>query len=289
MILPVSLSLVRALLVDIAGECFALPVTRVERVLEATTDDVQGVGGRQHIFLGEERVELVDASQVLELGTGHSAEGVFPLVILQGAQSKIGLVVDRFRGMRELSLQRLDSRLGRVQDVSATALLDNGDPVAVLDVNDLAITAANFSAGSRYKPVLSERSGRFATLRRVLVADDSLTVRELERKLLAGRGYAVETAVDGVDAWNALRQGAFDLLVTDIDMPRLDGIELVRLVRNDSRLRDLPVIVVSYKDREEDRVRGLEAGADFYLPKSSYQDESLIKAVLELIGEPQVS
>lgn len=289
MILPVSLSLVRALLVDIAGECFALPLTRVERVMEATKEEVQAVGGRQHIFLGAERVELVDAAQVLELGSGHSAEGIFPIVVLQGAQSKIGLVVDRFRGMRELSLQRLDSRLGRVQDVSATALLDNGDPVAVLDVNDLAITAANVSAGSRYKPVLSERAGRHAPLRRVLVADDSLTVRELERKLLAGRGYAVETAIDGVDAWNALRQGAFDLLVTDIDMPRLDGIELVRLVRNDVRLRDLPVIVVSYKDREEDRVRGLEAGADFYLPKSSYQDESLIKAVLELIGEPQVS
>lgn len=288
-ILPVSLSLVRALLVEVTGECFALPLTRVERVLEAMPSDIQAVGGRQHIFLGQERVELVSAAEVLELGGSRDQEGRLPLVVLQGAQSKIGLVVDSFRGMRELSLQRLDSRLGRVQDVSATALLDNGDPVVVLDVNDLAITAANFLAGSRYRPVLAERSDRLSALRRVLVADDSLTVRELERKLLASRGYAVETAVDGVDAWNALRQGAFDLLVTDIDMPRLDGIELVRLVRNDSRLRDLPVVVVSYKDREEDRARGLEAGADFYLPKSSYQDESLINAVQELIGGPHVT
>ena len=288
-ILPVSLSLVRALLIDVAGECFALPLTRVERVLEALPSDVQAVGGRQHIFLGQERIELVNAAEVLELGGTRDLDGRLPLVVLQGAQSKIGLVVDSFRGMRELSLQRLDTRLGRVQDVSATALLDNGDPVVVLDVNDLAITAANFSAGARYRPVLAEQSDKHATLRRVLVADDSLTVRELERKLLASRGYAVETAIDGVDAWNALRQGAFDLLVTDIDMPRLDGIELVRLVRNDPRLRDLPVVVVSYKDREEDRTRGLEAGADFYLPKSSYQDESLLNAVQELIGGPHVS
>jgi len=289
-ILPVSLSLVRALLVEISGECFALPLTRVERVLEALPSDVQAVGGRQHIFLGQERVELVNAAEVLELGDGtRSQDGRLPLVVLQGAQTKIGLVVDSFRGMRELSLQRLDSRLGRVQDVSATALLDTGDPVVVLDVNDLAITAANFSAGTRYRPVLAGQSDKPTTLRRVLVADDSLTVRELERKLLASRGYAVETAVDGVDAWNALRQGSFDLLVTDIDMPRLDGIELVRLVRNDPRLRDLPVVVVSYKDREEDRTRGLEAGADFYLPKSSYQDESLINAVQELIGSARIS
>jgi two-component system sensor histidine kinase and response regulator WspE len=118
----------------------------------------------------------------------------------------------------------------------------------------------------------------------VLVVDDSLTVRELERKLLDHAGYEVEVAVDGMDGWNALRTGRFDLVVTDVDMPRLGGIELVEMIRRDARLKTLPVMIVSYKDRDEDRRRGLEAGADYYLPKGSFQDETLLQAVVDLIG-----
>ena len=110
-------------------------------------------------------------------------------------------------------------------------------------------------------------------------------MRELERKLLVGRGYEVTVAVDGIDGWNILRAEKYDLLVTDIDMPRMDGIELVGLVRRDAQLQSMPVVVVSYKDREEDRRRGLDAGADYYLAKSSFHDETLLEAVQMLIGE----
>jgi two-component system sensor histidine kinase and response regulator WspE len=122
--------------------------------------------------------------------------------------------------------------------------------------------------------------------KRILVVDDSLTVRELERKLLTHHGYEVEIAVDGMDGWNAARAGGFDLVVTDVDMPRMDGIELVRRIKQDERLKKTPVMIVSYKDREEDRLRGLEAGADAYVTKSSFQEESWIGRVVDLIGEP---
>ena len=122
--------------------------------------------------------------------------------------------------------------------------------------------------------------------KRVLVVDDSLTVRELERKLLAGRGYLADVAVDGMDGWNAVRGGEYDLVITDVDMPRLDGIELATLIKKDALLKSLPVMIVSYKDREEDRLRGLEAGADYYLTKGSFHDETLLQAVVDLIGEP---
>jgi two-component system sensor histidine kinase and response regulator WspE len=283
-ILPVSLSLVRALLVGIGEDVFALPLSRVDRVLQIRPEEIQAAAGRQHFYHEGERIELLSAARVLELAS--SAEAACSVVVLQGPQGRLALAFDRFAGLKELSIQRLDPQLGRVQSVSATALLDDGTPVVLLDANDVAITAANFSAGSRYQPLEGTSSASEQTARRILVAEDSLTVRELERKLLANQGYSVDTAVDGADAWHALRSGTYDLLVTDIDMPRLDGIELCRLVRADARLRDLPIVVVSYKDRPEDRNRGLEAGADFYLPKSSYQDESLIHAVKELIGEP---
>jgi two-component system sensor histidine kinase and response regulator WspE len=118
----------------------------------------------------------------------------------------------------------------------------------------------------------------------VLVVDDSLTAREAWRQLLAAQGCVVEVAVDGVDAWNILQTAAFDLMVTDVDMPRLDGLELVGLIRGDARLRTLRVVVVSHKDRAEDKQRGLAAGADEYLTKSGFQDEVLVETVGRLLG-----
>jgi two-component system sensor histidine kinase and response regulator WspE len=122
--------------------------------------------------------------------------------------------------------------------------------------------------------------------KRILVVDDSLTVRELVRKLLANRGYLADVAVDGMDGWNAVRASHYDLVITDVDMPRLDGIELAALIKKDPQLKSLPVMIVSYKDREEDRLRGLEAGADYYITKDSFHDEALLQAVVDLIGAP---
>ena len=114
--------------------------------------------------------------------------------------------------------------------------------------------------------------------------DDSITVREVERQLLLHKGYDVAVAVDGVDGWNKVRAEKFDLLVSDIDMPRMNGLQLVAAVRADPKLRDLPVVIVSYKEREEDRLRGLEVGANCYLTKSSFHDNRFIEAIEELIG-----
>ena len=116
--------------------------------------------------------------------------------------------------------------------------------------------------------------------------DDSITVREVERRLLENRGYEVDVAVDGMDGFNRVRSGRYDLVVSDVDMPRMNGIEMVSRIRREPSLARLPVIIVSYKDREEDRLRGLEAGASFYLTKGSFHDEQLVNAVTDLIGEP---
>ena len=135
-----------------------------------------------------------------------------------------------------------------------------------------------------------QRSGLELTARkpkRILAVDDSLTVRELVRKILTGHGYLADVAVDGVEGWNAVRAGHYDLVITDVDMPRLDGIELATLIKKDPLFKSLPVMIVSYKDREEDRLRGLEAGADYYLTKGGFHDETLLQAVVDLIGEPE--
>jgi two-component system, chemotaxis family, sensor histidine kinase and response regulator WspE len=209
-----------------------------------------------------------------------------PVIVLGEPGHTYGLVVDRFLGERELVVHPLDPQLGKVKDIAAGALMEDGSPVLIVDAEDLLRSMDKLVAAGRPSAV---RRGSAATdtrrRKRVLVVDDSLTVRELERKLLGNHGYDVEAAVDGMDGWNAVRTGQFDLVISDIDMPRMDGIELVTLINQDPHLASIPVMIVSYKDRDEDRRRGLEAGAAYYLTKGSFHDETLLNAVVDLIGE----
>jgi two-component system sensor histidine kinase and response regulator WspE len=165
--------------------------------------------------------------------------------------------------------------------------MPDGTPVLMLDVDDLIASIEALGARGRLATVtVAGVAEQTAVARpRVLVVDDSITVRETERKLLQRGGYDVDVAVDGMDAWNAVRTVPYDLVVTDVDMPRLDGIELVKRIRQDSRLKSLAVVIVSYKDREEDRLRGLDAGADAYLTKASFQDDTLLRVAADLIGK----
>jgi two-component system sensor histidine kinase and response regulator WspE len=282
--LPLTLSVLRALFVDIAGEPYAIPLGFIARTMRLPETAIASTESKQHFEFDGRRVGLVTAHQVLGLAGAPKGEEL-AVVVLGDGEHRYGVVVDAFLGERELVVQPLDPRLGKVKDIAAGALMEDGSPVLIIDVDDLVRSVEKISASGQLGTVRAQAQAEDAgTRRRVLVVDDSLTVRELERKLLESRGYAVEIAVDGMDGWNAVRTGAFDLVISDVDMPRLDGIELTRLIKRDARLRDLPVMIVSYKDREEDRRRGLEAGADYYLTKGSFHDETMLRAVDELIG-----
>ncbi|PYG73422.1 MULTISPECIES: hybrid sensor histidine kinase/response regulator [unclassified Pseudomonas] len=285
---PLTLSVVRSLVVEVGGEAYAFPLAHIERTLEVTAEQIVQIEGRQHFWHEGRHIGLVAASQLLNRPAGHSDEASLRVVVIREREQLYGVAVERLVGERVLVVMPLDPRLGKVQDISSGALLDDGSVVLIVDVEDLLRSVEKLlSTGSLERIERGSSGVRGVTRKRVLVVDDSLTVRELQRKLLGNRGYDVAVAVDGMDGWNALRGEDFDLLITDIDMPRMDGIELVTLVRRDQRLQSLPVMVVSYKDREEDRRRGLDAGADYYLAKASFHDDALLDAVVELIGGAQ--
>jgi two-component system sensor histidine kinase and response regulator WspE len=276
------------LLVEVAGEPYAVPLAQIVRTQRLRREDVETIEGHLTFRFNEEAVGLLSAQQVLDCGDGGTLPAEIPIVVLGERKSRYGLVVDKFLGERELVVQPLDSRLGKVKDISAAALMEDGSPVLIIDVDDLVRSIEKLIASGRLTSVRREALMPMESRRKhVLVVDDSLTVRELERKLLLGAGYSVEVAVDGMDGWNALRAGNFDLIISDVDMPRLDGVELTEMIKRDPQLRNLPVMIVSYKDREEDRLRGLNAGADYYLTKGSFHDETLLHAVADLIGEPE--
>ncbi|WP_293183952.1 MULTISPECIES: hybrid sensor histidine kinase/response regulator [unclassified Microcoleus] len=284
--LPLTLSVIRTLLVEISGEPYAFPLTRIDRIVMVESADIAIAENRQYFTLDNQNIGLVTAYQVLELAAPPEKLDLLPVIIVSDRSSSYGLAVDKFLGERDLVVRPLDPRLGKVADISAAAFMEDGTPVLIIDVEDLVRSTDKLLAESQLQKVSkTEQTAESTTRKRVLVVDDSITVREVERKLLENQGYEVEIAVNGMDGWNALRTGQFDLVISDVDMPRMTGIELVSQIKNHSALKSIPVIIVSYKDREQDRIRGLEVGADYYLTKSSFHDDTLLNAVVDLIGE----
>jgi len=285
--LPITMSVIRALLVEIGGEPYAFPLTRIDQIIHCRHDELRTVEGRQYFDRDGISIGLVLASQILEIPATGAPSDPLPVVVVSDRGQQFGLIVDTYLGERDLEVRPLDPRLGKVPDVNSASLLENGSPVLIVDVEDLVRSIDNVLAGRRLSRVEFERLAEQERQRkRVLVVDDSITVRELERQLLQSRGFAVDVAVDGMDGWNAIRSVHYDLIVTDVDMPRMDGIGLVSLIKADPSRKDIPVVIVSYKDREEDRLRGLDAGANRYLTKSSFHDETFLTTIVDLIGEP---
>jgi len=282
--LPLTLSVVRSLLVEISGEPYAFPLAHIARTLALSKASIDSLEGRQHFDLDGRRIGLVTAHQVFDRAQPEFDDDELSVVVLGNHQQAYGLIVDRFLAERELVVQPLDKRLGKIKDIAAGGLMEDGRPVLIVDVEDVLRSVEKLIATGKLSGLERATAARVVQRKRVLVVDDSFTVRELERKLLTNSGYDVEVAIDGMDGWNAVRTGHFDLIITDIDMPRMDGIEFVTLVKKDPHVKSLPVMIVSYKDRPEDRRRGLEAGADHYLAKGSFNDDTLLQSVVDLIG-----
>jgi two-component system sensor histidine kinase and response regulator WspE len=283
--LPVTRSVMRAVVAEVAGEAYAFPLLRIERILRAAAAGVQTLGAVQYFVLDGENVSLIAAAQVLGFNVEQPSTKEICVVVIGDRTRRYGVAVDKFLGEHDLVVRPLDPRLGKVQDIAAAAILVDGSPALILDVDDLLRSIEKLAQAGRIDRLTAGSDAkRGAPRKRVLVVDDSITVREVERQLLVNHGYEVDVAVDGIDGLNSVRSQRYDLIVSDIDMPRMSGIELVRSIKQDPKLGATPIIIVSYKDREEDRMRGLDAGANYYLTKSSFHDETLVRAVEDLIG-----
>ena len=285
--LPVTLSVIRSLLVEISGEAYALPLARIDQSFLVDRDKVEMIENRQFFHYEDQNIGLVSAWQILELEEPKLALHSLPVILISDRSNRYGLVVDRLIGEKELVVQDLDPRLGKVPNLMASSLLEDGSPVLILDVEDLVRSIDHLLKGGRLTQLAYlMQGGEAAARKRILIVDDSITVREMESRLLKNQGYDVETAVNGMDGWNALKTGRYDLIISDVDMPRMNGLELLKAIKSHPGFQNLPVMIVSYKSTEEERIKGLEAGADYYLTKSSFHDTTLVEAVIKLIGKP---
>ncbi|MEG4105689.1 hybrid sensor histidine kinase/response regulator [Microcoleus sp. S13_C5] len=285
--LPLTLSVVRTLIVEISGEPYAFPLGRVDQIVKLDKSDIYVVEGRQYFTKDGQNIGLIAASHILDLPDALSSDDAICVVAISDQSNAYGLVIDQFLGERDLVVRPLDPRLGKVRDISASALMDDGLPVLIMDVSDLVQSIDNLLNSGQMRPVdvNKAKKPKSNARQRILVVDDSITVREMTRKMLQNRGYDVDVAVNGMDGWTAIRSNHYDLVLSDIDMPRMNGIELVKQIKDHPKFKLLPVIIVSYRDGESDRILGMEAGADYYITKSSFDDDTLVNAIVDLIGQ----
>ena len=262
----------------------AIPTRNVIRILSVSPDSIGHVEGRQTIHVDGEPVPLVTLNRILEF-PGEEAtagDGKQMRVVLMGAvEKRIAVAVDELSGTQVVVMKPLGSQLRRVRTVAGGTILGSGEVVMILNVTDLIRSAR----GARTTPLPARApEARVIGRRRILVADDSITTRLLEKNILENAGYEVLVAADGEEAYVIAESERLDAIVSDVDMPRMDGIALTRKVKADARLSELPVILVTSLQSQEDRLRGLEAGADAYITKGTFDQDELLATMERLIG-----
>jgi two-component system chemotaxis sensor kinase CheA len=254
-----------------------LPLDNVDRVVAA---DTVTHGGALKIRHADELLPCAPLAELLGLESGdHSA-----CAILNAGTERAGVLVDDIVGDREVLVKDFEPPLVRVRNIAAAGLLGAGELVLVLRPADLVAGAAARRVVRTPDPTAPDEPEGPPW---VLVVDDAVTTRTMERGLLELAGYQVKVAVDGVDAWTTLKTERFDLVVSDVDMPRMNGFELTQRIRADETLQDLPVVLVSALEAREDQERGIEVGANAYVVKSSFEQSNLLEIIHRLGVTPQ--
>lgn len=278
--LPLSLALLRVVLVETGGELFAIPTAAVRRLLHVSREDLRSPEQGMTLTLEDETIPLVALSVLLN-GTMTPLASRQTVLVAAAGDDAFGLMVDAVHEEQELVFEELRHPLRDQRTFAGAAILGNGDIVPILDVHALRDLTARAPA---VEPVPAPAVRVVRRAARVLVVEDSLVAGELQKSILIAAGYEVEIAHDGGEALEMLPQGTWDLVVADVDMPRLDGFELAARMRADDRFRTMPIIIVSARDSADDRRRGFAAGADAYVLKREFDQIQLLDIVQRLIS-----
>jgi len=295
--LPLALTGSRSLMIKCAGQMFAIPINSVERSLHLSPSDIFTLEGHDAIHYDNNPVPLVRLSDVLELEEAQRLEqaeskylSAVVLTIderrlLRQSVRQVAFLVDELVGEQEVVIKSLGKQLSRVAGVSGATVMGSGEVVLILNAADLMKLAARPNHRSVVEALTSQAAPQIKRVsKRILVVDDSITTRTLEKNILEAAGYTVLLATDGAEALSIVRSNERpDLIVTDIVMPRMDGFELTRQIKDDPQTNELPVILVTSLDSQEDKEHGIEVQADAYIVKSSFDQVNLLETIEQLI------
>jgi two-component system chemotaxis sensor kinase CheA len=290
-VLPMTLSTFRGIMVRVGEFTYIIPTSNVKMAVRVLEDEINTVENHETIRIGDDILPLLSLADVLgipEKGNNNSGEGsgepigpeYLRIVVLAYAEKRLAFRVDDVLEEQHVLVKGLGKMLNKVRNISGATILGSGKIVPVLNIADL-MKSGSMVSGIKKARVYEEPV--MIKARKILIAEDSITSRTLLKSILESAGYQVTTAVDGLDAFTKARSQDFDLLVSDVDMPRMNGFELTTKIKNDNKLNEIPVILVTALESREDREKGIEVGADAYIVKSSFDQENLLEVIKKLI------
>lgn len=282
LVVPLTLTTLRALLVSAGGQVFAVASATVQKLVRVDPADVRSVEGQPVLTLGGPPVPVVSLTEALGLrNPAPVPKGPLHVVIVASGERRMAFVVDELLTEQELIVKNLGERIRRVRNVTGATILSSGRIALVLNAAGLIRSAQ----GRRTGPLLIANTAPAPVemRKRLLVVDDSVTTRTLEKSILEAAGFEVTTAVDGEDGWRLLQEQGADLLISDIEMPRMDGFALTETVRSSPRFSRLPIVLITSRASERDKARGIEVGADAYIVKGAFDQNDLLETVAQLL------
>jgi two-component system chemotaxis sensor kinase CheA len=280
---PLTLTIMRGLLLRASGQIFALPNAHVDKLLRFNPAQLRRVGNREMLVGEQGRSPILVARlcDVLALPATRSGADASSAIIVRVGEISAALIVDEFLSEQDLMVKSLGRRIRRVRLISGATLLPSGEIALVLNVANLVRATLGIRVEQAIPPTIEAAPAR--ERRRLIVADDSVTTLGLEKSILEGAGYEVRVAANGQAAWELLQNEGADLLVSDVEMPKLNGFELTANVRGSERFRDLPIVLMTSRDSDADIAKGLDLGASAYLIKSAFDQDQLLKTVAQLL------
>lgn len=281
MALPLTLATFRGVLMMVAERLFIVPTAHVERSVRIKREEIRTVENRDTLSIDSMTIPLSNLSHILELSGNSEERPMMNVLLLESQGKRVGFTVDEILNEQEVLIKSLGWPLVRIRNIAAATILGSGKVVPVLNVSDL-VKSAETAALRPAKPA-SVGDGVATARKSVLVVEDSITSRMLLKNILETSGYMVATAVDGIDAMTRLKTETFDAVVSDVDMPRMNGFNLTEKIRGDKKLAELPVVLVTALDSREDRERGIDVGANAYIVKSSFDQSNLLEIIRRLI------
>lgn len=283
---PLTLTTLRAVLIAAGGRTYALAGTNVQKFVRASVGDLRPVAGRPMLALGGAPLPFAYLTAVLHPGapilsrTDNRADNKLPVVIVAAGERRMAFAVDEFVAEQEILIKSLGARLRHVPLAAGATLLPSGHVALVLNAANLVRTALGQAPAPH---TIAQSIPAVSARKRLLVAEDSVTTRALEKSILEAAGYEVTTAVDGQAAWQILQEREFDLVVSDVEMPHMDGFELTEAVRASNKLHEVPIVLVTARESEQDKARGIAVGADAYLVKSAFDQRNLLETIAQLL------
>lgn len=278
--LPLNLAVFPLFFLSAGGKTCALPATSIVEMLSVRKDEIIEIVNKRAIRLREQIIPVEELADVLNLPPGITPEGGgVQIVIIKNGEEKLGLIVDEIIGREEMVVKPLPAHLQTLRMVSGATIGERDSIINVLHVPEIFRRAREIATTGG-----KDHESKVAQTTTILVVDDSINTREIEKSILEAYGYDVITAEDGEDGWEKSRTTLFDLIVTDVEMPRLDGFTLTERLRSDDRYRHTPIIIVTSREKDEDKKRGIQVGANAYIVKGAFDQSNLIETVRTLIG-----